>query len=302
MHPNGSKELYFCFDCSRVFCKDCRSIEIEHVNHMTHRTAPFQEVLNHRKERLPEIRKLIVDYTEKHYQIQTALLKLEEEPKTQTNELNRLIDDFASQLHFVVDYMKSEAKATIAKRSSNIWSSNPAVISLKEIANELQKMREVRAAIDHELRLCDRDELYLVEKNKDTENAASALSEFLGKTFDIPEKSCYQLAELRRELLDRMSRLQFELNRSKEALLKDLQEPYFTNPDELSLVLNSTLAIRKEKLLLPNDTDKSPFFYGSIPACDNTEAIYFVDRNNSKIKMWDLKTSQLTEVSQFNNI
>ena len=56
--------------------------------------------------------------------------------------------------------------------------------------------------IDHEVRVCDRYELYLIEKNKDIETYAKKLSDFKQKSFELPGKCCLQLFELQRELLD----------------------------------------------------------------------------------------------------
>ena len=132
-HPKGSKEFYFCFDCCRVFCGDCRDLAIERVNHQPHRTATLQEVLSQRKQRMASIRKLIGDYVKKHDTLLAALHTLEAEQKTRTNELINIIDDFASQLFREVENMKTEAKAAISKRVSKIWSANPAETRRQEI-------------------------------------------------------------------------------------------------------------------------------------------------------------------------
>ena len=93
-----------------------------------------------------------------------AMIKLQAEQNTQLEALNEIVEEFAAQLVSEVEKMKVEAKLTIAKRAAAIWSENPEVTRQKEIEAELSKMREVRAKIDHEVRLCDCDELYLLEK------------------------------------------------------------------------------------------------------------------------------------------
>ena len=57
-HPN-CKQLHFCIDCIKEFCADCRSLQIEGVNHLSHRMTPLQEVLKQRRERMVVIQKLI---------------------------------------------------------------------------------------------------------------------------------------------------------------------------------------------------------------------------------------------------
>ena len=164
-------------------------------------------------------------------------------------------------------------------------------------------MRGVRASIDHEVRLCEQYEINLVEKNKDLENFAGELSEFQTKTFEIPDKSCYQLADLRQELTDHMSQMHRKLKRMKHSFLNDLREPFpIAHADRLSLQLNNVLSVPKETLVLPNDTDKSPAITGAILAKDDADDIYFVDGYNSKIKQLQLKTSQLAEVKHDNKL
>ena len=129
-------------------------------------------------------------------------------------------------------------------------------------------MRHVRTpAVKHEVRLCERDELYLVEKNRDLESFAGKLIEFQKKTFEMPDKFCYQLADLRRELKDRMSQLHRELKRTKDAFLNGLREPFpIAHADRLFLRSNNVLTVPKEKLVLPKDMDTSPTIIDVIPA------------------------------------
>ena len=290
-HQN-CKELHFCFDCGRVFCAECRTFGIERLNHISHRTSPLQEALQQRLERLAAIRVLIDEYVAKHDSLLDALQKLENEQQAQLDDLNNVIDEFATQLHREVDNIKNETKQTIAKRAATIWAANPESTRQNEINKELTNLHEARVMIDHEVCLCERDELYLVEKNKDMESFASELSEFLKKTYQIPEKSCYNLYELRRELLDQMA----QLNRSKDQFIRCLQEPSpFPRPEKLSIVPNSLVSVPKEKLLLHNDRNEL-WIRGVMQALEKSNAIYFVDAKNSKIKLLNLNSNQLTEV------
>ena len=158
-------------------------------------------------------------------------------------------------------------------------------------------MRNVRAMIDHEVRLCDHDELYLVEKNKDIEKYASSLSEFKQKSFEIPNKSCFQLFEIQRELLDHMKQLKCELSNAKEEFLKGLQESFpFQNPDQLSVLTNPVLTFPKEKLLLPNEQSKSSAIKGVIPINNNSDAIQVYFYNKTQLD--DQTTGPEDESSQ----
>lgn len=289
-HPN-CRELHFCFDCSRVFCADCKTLGIERLNHLPHRTATLQVALQQRLDRLFAIRKLVSDYILKHDMLVEALLKLETERKTQLDDLNGLIDEFADQLHREVDRIKNDAKQIIANRAVSIWETNPANARQKEIDKELSQLHEVRGLIEHEMCLCDRDELYLVEKNKDIESFAVEISGFLKKTYEIPDRSSYNLFELRRELQDQMAKL----NQAKDLFLPGLQTPSsFLHPDKLC-ILPSIVNFPKEKLLLPNDKNEL-WIRGVIQGIDKNDSIYFVDAKNSKIKLLDIKLNQLTEV------
>lgn len=298
-HPKESREMHFCFDCSSVFCGACRATGHEGVTHLTHRTLSLEYMWTQRNERLSTIRQLINDYVKKHDLLQSALLNLEDEQKAQMNQLNDMIDEFASQLCRQVELMKQKAKDSIAMRAVKIWSTNCAEVCRKAIDKELQKMRGVLAGIDREMRLCDCYELCFLEKNKDLESFASELLEFQKKTFDIPDNSCYELSELRRELKEQTARLQRELNRAKDAFLKGLQDTSpspFPNPDRQSLLPTVAHSFPKEKLQSPNDQNPVSAC-GVIPSNDETDCIYFVDGLNSNVKMLDLKTCQCTEVT-----
>ena len=293
-HPNCI-ELHFCLNCNQVFCSDCRTADMERVNHLNLLTKPLQEVLNQRTERLTAIRKLIKDYIVKHDTTMEAVQKMQTEQKDQLEVLNKSVDEFAAQIVAEVEEIKFEAKLTIAKRAAAIWSENPGVTRLKEIEAELSKMREVRAKIDHEVRLCDRDELYLAEKNEDIEKNASKLLKFKQETLQLPDKSCFQLFELQTELLAHMTQLKRELLSMKIKFLNELQELFaFRNMDQLTVEANPVATFPKEKL--SNENDKYPLIIGVVSIGKNTDALYFVTRDNSKIKEFVLKTSLLTEV------
>lgn len=298
-HPD-CKDLHFCNDCSLVFCAECRTIGIERVNHLQHSALPLPQVLNQRNERMKGIQKLVQEYndfSQKHDIALDAIQKLKSERNAQLVDLNKAVDEFAAQLCREVEKMKADAKNILAKRAAAIWVENPEDSLQKEIDLELSRTRDVLALIDHEVRLCDRDELYLIEKNKELEKFASDLSELQQKTFHVPDKACDRLTALRQELFDQMTQLQGELNRSKSWFLKGLQQPPpFPRPDQLSLVLNAVVTFPSAKLVLPTDQDKSPVIRGVCLIDSKSDAIYLVDRNNSKIKELDLKTSQLTEV------
>ena len=98
---------------------------------------PSAEGVDSAKERLASIRKLIDDcdglYVQKHDTTRSALHSLEAEQKTRTDEMNRIIDDFTSQLYGEVENLIAEAKATIVKRISDIWSANPAETRRQQI-------------------------------------------------------------------------------------------------------------------------------------------------------------------------
>ena len=226
-----------------------------------------------------------------------AMPKLLEEQTAQLDNLNKSVDEFAAKLDAEVEKIKIEAKLSILKRSAAIWAQSSDVTHLKIIENELCEMRKFRALIDHEVRFCDRDELYLIEKNNDIEIYASSLSEFIQKTFEIPDKSCFQLLEFQRELMDNMTLLLRNLSSAKDKFLKGLQEMYsFLNPDQLNLKVNPVATFQKEKLLFPNEKDKICPIRGVIPTDKTTDALYFVSHDSSAIKQLDLKTSLLTEV------
>ena len=295
-HPNCN-ELHFCFNCSLVFCSDCRKIDLERVNHLKHSTEPLPNVLNQRKQQMTAIRMIIKDYIVKHDTTMEAMLKMQTEQKDQLEALNRRVDEFAAQLVAEVEQIKVEAKLTIAKRAAVIWSENSEVTRLKQIESELSEMRNIRAMIDHEVRLCDRYELYLIEKNKDIEKYANKLSDFKQKPLEIPDKCCLQLFELQRELLEHITRMQRELSSATDKFINGLQEVSpFPNPDQLSVVANFVAIFPKEKLLLPNEKDKSPSIKGVVPIDKTTDSLYIVTDDNPTIKQLDMKTSVLTEV------
>ena len=102
--------------------------------------------------------------------------------------------------------------------------------------------------IDHEVRLCDRDELYIIEKNKDIEKYANKLSEFKQKSYELPDESCFKPIKFQRELSDHMAQFQRELSSAKDRFLKGLQEVSpFPNPNQLNVVANPFATFSKDK-------------------------------------------------------
>lgn len=85
-----------------------------------HKTVPMHTVMTQRKLRLNEIRKLIIDLTDKHGKLLSALRNLEDEPKTQLELLNGIIDGFTAQIIREVENFRETAKVTIAKRVSDL--------------------------------------------------------------------------------------------------------------------------------------------------------------------------------------
>lgn len=138
------------------------------------------------------------------------------------------------------------------------------------------------------------------KKNCDLESFATEVSEFERKALSIPEASCYQLTDLRYALIHQMSLLKSELKSATEAFLsieKSLTSALpFAQPESLSILKNGVIKFSNEKLTSLNDTIKSPSFRGALPVSYNSEEMYLLDRDNSKIKMLNLKTSQLEEV------
>ena len=295
-HPN-CKDLHYCFNCSQVFCFDCGKSELESTNHQSHNTEPLQELLQQRQERLEATRNLINNLNQKHdtpYQ----LLQLENEQKTQLDYLNANIDEFADQLQREVELIRSIAKQTIASRAAEIWAANPEDARKQKIIMELKKLRDIQATIDKELQLrfgnCD--EQCLLAEQKDIK-ISTEVTKLLQQISQIPDKSCYNLSQLQRELKDCMTQLQREFSKSKETILKSLKEPFpFPHPDQLKLLNSADLVFDKHSLVLPNDSFKWPNIKGIVPTNDKSDAIYIVDSDNSKIKQLDLKTTQLDEV------
>lgn len=249
-------------------------------------------------ERLATIRKLLDDFDKKHEATSNDLQRLDAEKQSQLDELNSLFDKYADQLHREVEDIKRNAKKSIANRAAEIWAANPEISRKQELSEELGKLHEIRTALDQVLKRCDSDDQYLIEKHDSLENSMGEISEFLRKECQIPDKLCYNLSDLRREIKDRMMQFEREFNSAKDTLLTNLKEPYpFPQPDKLSFQTPATLTISKQNLILPNDNLKLTSFKGIIPTSDMEDNIYIVDSDNSKIKRLDLKTNQPTEVN-----
>lgn len=295
-HPKH-KELDFCFDCSRVLCEDWRTFELKNSNHLSHRIAPLKDVLPELRGRLGAVQKLIDDFNLKQDSALNELLQLEEEKKAQVDDLKVIVDECADRIHREVELMRTNAKQTIERRAPEIWAANPENSRKQEIQKELEQFQMKRKAIDRELLRCEGDELYLLEKKKDLECFANELFDFLQKEYQIPARLCYHLSELRREIRDCMGSFQREFDGAKEKFIANIWEPFpFPHPEQLSLSTNAVLTVPKQSLILPSDNIKSLSIKGIIFADDKTDEIYFVDSDNSKIKLLDLKTNLPTEV------
>ena len=296
-HSN-CRDPHYCFNCRQVFCSDCRKSELEDTNHQSHNTEPLQELLQQRRERLEATRTLVNNLNQKQ-DTTYKLLQLENEQKTQLDHLYAIIDEFSDQLQHEVELIRSTAKQIISSRAAEIWAASPEDIRRKKIIMELEKLPDIQASIDKELQLQfgDCDQQSLLAEQKDIK-ISTEVSELLDQISQLPDKSCYNLSELQRELRDCMTyQLQREFSNSKLKILKSLMEPFpFPHPDQLTLVKSADLKFDKHNLVLPDDRFKWPNIKGIVPTDEKADAIYFVDSDNAKIKQLDLRTTQLAEV------
>ena len=100
-----------------------------------------------------------------------------------------------------------------------------------------------------------------------------------------------------------MAQFQRELSRAKQKFLFGLQNlTPFPNPDNVSIVTSPIITFPKDKLLLPNEKNKSPYIRGIVPTDTNINSLYIVTSDNSKIKQLDLTTSLLKELSSYSKL
>lgn len=294
-HQTGNQELYFCFDCTRVFCTYCQLADGSRTNHKPHRTSKLKDLLRIRKERIAQLRTQLKQFSAKHEATTNAANQLEAEKNVQLQTVYDAIDEFANRIHQEVDDLKATARRHLLKRAQQMWENSP-VASLHTVAEEtLSHVRQVRDSLELEIRRAEADELAMAVGRIEMDALGDQLAAFLDAQVELPERSAFDLTSLRSQLHASVSQLEAEVSRSKETFIRSLHKrELFPNPERVRLVEQQTF--HQQELVLPADQNQSPNI-NSVTHEEDTDIIYFTDEfNPSKIKALNLKTRQLSEV------
>ena len=256
----------------------------------------MKELVSFRKQRIAKIREQLKQYIDKHDSTINKMNASVTEKQTQIQMLHDVIDKFAHRLHQEVDDLKSKAKDLIITRASCIWD-NSSITSIQQaVEATLSNIREVRASLEYEIRRCEMDELAMAERSREMDVLSNQLAAFLQSQIRLPAASAFDLKALRTQLQASIAQLERQVLRSKEAFVGKLaSRGLFPNPERVRLVEQQS--VPAQKLVLPFDKYKTPLVNG-VAQEEDSDILYLTDYNNpSKIKLFDLKTHRIAEVS-----
>ena len=293
-HPEDSEEMWFCYDCSRVFCAYCQRADDIRTSHREHNTIRLKELLTVRKERIAQLREQLCEFTIKHDADLDDASKLVLEKNRQIQALKDLIDQFAQKLHQEVEELKETAQRFIQNKVLQMWETSPATTLQKAADETLSNILEVRDSLVSEISRAERDQLTMAERSDEMDALGDQLDSFLQSQVQQPNASSFDLVELRAQMQASIAQLENEMSRSREAFVRRIDYCVFPSPDKVQLVEHQTL--KAQSLVLPTDENKTPNING-VAYEENTNIIYFTDLSNcSSIRSLNMKTRQISEV------
>ena len=298
-HPPSrqeNQEIFFCFDCNRVFCTYCQLFDDNRTNHKQHCTIKIKELTRIRKERIAKIRQQLKECIIKHDSTINETNKGIDKKQDQIQLLNDVIDNLAHRLHQEIDDLKVKAKDMIKIKASLIWDKS-SISSIQQIAEEtLANIREVRASLEYEIRRCEMDELAMAERSREMDALSDQLAAFLKSKIQLPAPAAFDLTGLRNQLQESIEQLECEVSRSKDAFIRKL-DSFILVPNSESVRLVEQQAVLTQNLVLPSDQNQCPWITG-VAQEENSDIVYITDSNNSsEIKSLDLKTHRIAKMS-----
>ena len=296
-HPTSNQqnqEMFFCFDCNRVFCTYCQLADDNRTNHKPHRTIKMKELTRVQKQRIAQIREQLKQYIVKHDSTINDMNSSVSEKQTQIQMLHNLIDQFAHRLHQEVEDLKDRAKDLIKNRALLIWDKSP-ITSIQQVAEAtLANIREVRASLEYEIRRCEMDELAMAERSREMDSLSDQLAAFLQSNIQLPAPAAFDLTVLRTQLQAAIKQFESEVSHSRESFVQKFDSSVI-KPNLESVRLVEQQAVSTQTLELASNKEKNLRVSG-VAQEEGSNIVYITD-DSSNIKSLDLKTQRIAEVS-----
>ena len=288
-HPQCDSDLFYCFICNRVCCRDCRIEVDEGLHHKTHKTSPLAQFLNERSERIKGIK---VQLTVNDSQRIDFLSKLEEAKNTELQKGFSIIDQLVYRLKQQVDTLETKLKSLFKQQAELVWAAAPHTSLVNKVYESNEAARTYRETLEHEMRRAELDELQMAEGSRELDALADRLAHTL--QFDVPFPASHEieLTDLKKALADAVAHFEATIASARDKLLKRVLQPAAGALARFPTIVGTGI-INSSQLKTPSDR-LDPYILGIIP--DDTDSILVMDGWNASLKSLNLSSGAEYEV------
>ena len=292
-HPQCDNELFYCFNCNRVCCRDCRVEVDDRLHHTTHKTSPLEQFLNERREQIKSIK---VQLTLNDSQRSDFLSKLEEAKKTELQKGFSIIDQLVDRLRQQVDTLETKLKSLFKQQAELVWAAAPHTSLLNKVNESNEATRACRETLEHEMRRAELDELQMAEGSRELDALADRLAHTLRLDVPLPALHEIELTDLKKALADAVAHFEATVASARDKLLTRVLQPAAEALARIPTIVETGI-IDSSQLKTPSDR-LDPYILGVIS--EDADSILVMDGWNTSIKSLNLSSGAEYEVKYGN--
>ena len=274
-HPKCTTNHFYCIECNRVFCSDCRNEADDRFNHTKHKFFPIETYLQQRRERIATIKSDVRKYMDKHDRLRNSILFVVEE--TMKNELQigyDIIDEFSDRLHQTVSKLQSSLRTTFKQQAQLKWASSTNSRLIEEAKNALEVTHSAWDSLEHEMRRAEEDELHLAEGSREMEALFDCIANFMRLDASLPAATDFELRDLKESLNRAVAAFEVGVSEKLDELLARV-------PHSRVISFTESDVIKKEQLKCQSDSE-DPLIRGAVQL--NANSMLLLDGRNSSLK------------------
>ena len=277
-HPKCTTGHFYCSDCNRVCCGECRVEADERFNHKKHNTIPLEQHLQQRHERVATIKSDVKKYIDKHDRLRHSIsFVLDETKQKELQSGYDIIDELVDRLHRKVSSLQLTLKDTFKQQAEQKWTAATNARLVDNAEKALDAARTARAALEHEMRRAELDELHMAEGSREMDALADRIANFMQLDVRLPSASDFELRELKEQLKGSVTVFETDVSGKVDNLLSRVNQTR-------TLRLSETGVITKEQLKIQSDAYESCILGVVQP---NINSLLFLDGWNCSVKILD---------------
>lgn len=289
-HSQCDRELFYCFNCNRVCCAECRKEIDEHLQHSAHKTSLLAQFLAERRDRMTQIKAQIAAH-ESHRS--DFLHELEGAKKSELEKGFCDIEQLVDRLRQQVDLLAAKLKAVFKQQAELVWAEAPHAALVGGITRANEEARTLRETLEHEMRRAELDELQMAEGSRELDALADRLVHSMRHDVPLPAVEELELSDLRRTLADAAGHFEAALASARDKLLTRVaQAPAAARTARTPTLVEAGII---EGAQLKTASDRlDPYVLGVIR--DECDSLLVVDGWNACIKSLNLSSGAECEV------